>query len=91
MQDGEADLTMGANCGGLTRHYVAMSKVSVANAKAGQGLLMMVSVARRLPWTNVWSQLTVYCRNRGSKGTSGFLGLGSYDVMGSDSHISLQT
>ena len=45
--------------GGLASHDVTMSKASVANAKVGQGnLLIMVPVARRLTWTNGQSQLT---------------------------------
>ena len=43
MWDGEEDQKSCANCERLMSHDVALSKVSVANAKACQGdLLMMV-------------------------------------------------
>ena len=52
VRDGETNPTTDANCGVLTSHYVAVSKVSVANAKVGQDdLLMAVPVPRSLPRT----------------------------------------
>ena len=60
MWDAEVNQTMYANCGDLASHDVAVIKSSVANAKAGQGnLLMMVLVARRLPWSNGQLQLSL--------------------------------
>ena len=47
--------------GGLASYDVVVSKASVANAKGGQGdLLMTVPVAGRLPQTNGRSQLTQF-------------------------------
>ena len=66
VQDGEADPTTCANCVGLASYYIAVSKERVANAKTGQGdLLMTIPVARRLPRTQ-WLVATdpVYCHQQ---------------------------
>ena len=67
----KANPTTCANCGYLASHDVAVSMARAGNEMAGQGdLLMTVPVERRLPWTNVRSQLTQFIDVRNTlKGT----------------------